>query len=116
MIQKSYFLTSICEKLLGPKYRAFVKLSHVMMFLWVKIFNWAQTETSNSSSTVNVAQWHFENRNISVGLLQFFDSMYRKIRFSSKSDLFSQVDPTLTTKISNWAQAETPNICQLLEL
>ena len=68
MIQKNYLLTSICDKLLGPKYRVFVKLSHVKLFLWVKIFNWAQTETSNSSSTVSVVQWYFENRNISVGL------------------------------------------------
>ena len=68
MIQKNYLLTSICDKLLGPKYRAFVKLSHAKLFLWVKIFNWAQTETSNSSSTVSVVQWYFENRNISMGL------------------------------------------------
>ena len=38
------------------------------MFFWVKIFNWAQTETSNSSSTVSVIQQDFENRNIFVGL------------------------------------------------
>ena len=72
MIQKSYLLTSICDKLLGPGYRVFVKLSHMKPFLWVKIFNWAQTETSNSSSTVSVVQWYFENRNISVGLRQLF--------------------------------------------
>ena len=59
---------STCDKLLGPKHRVFVKLSHVKLFLWVKIFNWAQTETSNSSSTVSVVQWYFENKNISVGL------------------------------------------------
>ena len=46
----------------------------------------------------------------------FFDGLSWKIRFSSKSVLFSQVDPNLTTKISNWAQAETPNLCQLLQL
>ena len=70
MIQKIkiYLPTSICDRLLGPKYRVFVKLSHVKLFLWVKIFNWAQTETSNSSSVVSVIQWYFENRNISVGL------------------------------------------------
>ena len=68
MIQKIYLLTSICDKLLGPTYRVFVKLNHVKRFLWVKIFNWEQTETSNSSSTVSVVQWYFENRNISVGL------------------------------------------------
>ena len=68
MIQKICLLTSICGKLLGPKYRAFVKLSHVKLFLWVNIFNWAQTETSNSSSTVTVVQGYFENRNISMGL------------------------------------------------
>ena len=68
MIQKNYLLTSICDKLLGPKDRVFVKLSHVKLFLWVKIFNWAQTETSNSSSTVSVVQWYVEYRNISVGL------------------------------------------------
>ena len=68
MIQKNYLLTSICDKLSGPKYRVFVKLSHVKLFLWVKIFNWAQTETSISSSTVSVVEWYFENRNISVGL------------------------------------------------
>ena len=69
MMQKYFFylLTSICDKLLGPKYRVFVKLSHVKLFLWVKIFNSAQTETSNFSSTVSVVQWYFENRNISVG-------------------------------------------------
>ena len=66
VIQKVYLLTSICDKLLSPKYRAFVKLIHGMLFLWVKIFNWAQTETSSSSSTVSVVQWYFENRNISV--------------------------------------------------
>ena len=38
------------------------------LFLWVKIFNWAQTETPNSSSTVSIVQWYFENRNISVDL------------------------------------------------
>ena len=59
---------STCDKLLGPKHRVFVKLIHVKLFLWVKIFNWAQTETSNSSSTVSVIQWYFENKNISVGL------------------------------------------------
>ena len=37
-------------------------------------FNWAQTETSNYSSTVSVVQWYFEDRNISMGLWQFFDS------------------------------------------
>ena len=34
------------------------------LFLWVKIFNLAQTETSNSSSTVSVVQWYFVNCNI----------------------------------------------------
>ena len=68
MIQTIYLLTSICDKLLGPKYKVFVKLSHVKLFLWVKIYEWAQTETSNSSSTVSVVQWYFENRNISVDL------------------------------------------------
>ena len=63
MFQRIYLLTSICDKLLGPKYRVFVKL-----FLWVKIFNWAQTETSSSGSTVTAVQGYFENRNISVGL------------------------------------------------
>ena len=68
MMQNNLHLTSICDKLLGPKYRVFVKLSHMKLFLWVKIFNWAQTETSNSSSTVSVEQWYFENTKISVGL------------------------------------------------
>ena len=36
MIQKVYLLSSIYDKLLGPKYRAFVKLSHVKLFLRVK--------------------------------------------------------------------------------
>ena len=116
MIQKLYLLTSICDKLLDPKYRVFVKVSHVNLFLRVKIFNWAQTETSNSSSNVSVVQWYFENRIFLWASDDFFDSLLWKIRFSSKSVLFSQVDPTLTTKISNWAQAETPNLCQLLEL
>ena len=68
MIQKNLPFNVICDKLLGPKYRVFVKLNHVKLFLWVKIFNWAQTETSNPSSTVSVVQWYLENRNISVGL------------------------------------------------
>ena len=68
MIQKMFLLMSICNKLLGLKYRVFVKLSHAKLFLCVKIFNWAQTETSSSSSTVNVVQWYYENRNISVSL------------------------------------------------
>ena len=93
---KKYLLTSICDKLFGLKYRGFVKLSHVKLFLWVKIFNWAQTETSNSSSTVSVVQWYFENRNISVCLSQLFRQFIVEIRFSSKSVLFSQVDPSLT--------------------
>ena len=86
-----YLLTSICDKLLDPKYIVFVKLSHVKLFLWVKIYKWAQTETSNSSSTVSVLQWYFENRNISVGLWQrFWQFMVRNgFRFSSKSVLFS---------------------------
>ena len=37
MIQKIYLLTSICDKLLGSKYRVFAKLSHVKLLLWVKI-------------------------------------------------------------------------------
>ena len=65
---KKKLFTSICDKFLGSKYRVFVKLSHVKLFLWLKIFNWAQTETSNSSSTVTVVQGYFENRNFSVGL------------------------------------------------
>ena len=72
VMKNIYLLMSICDRLLGPKYRVFVKLSHVKLFLWVKIFNWAQTETSNSSSTVSVVQWYFENRNISVGLWPLF--------------------------------------------
>ena len=68
MIQTIYLLTSICDKLLGPKYIVFVKLSHVKLFLWVKIYKWALTETFNSSSTVSVVQWYFEVRHISVGL------------------------------------------------
>ena len=59
---------SVCDKLLGPKYRVFVKVSHVKLFLWVKIYKSTKTETSNSKSTVSVVQWYFENRNISVGL------------------------------------------------
>ena len=70
--KKIYLFTSVYDKLLGPKYRVFVKLSHVKLFLWVKIFNWAQTETSNSSSTVSVVQWYFENRNISMSLWPLF--------------------------------------------
>ena len=59
---------AICDKLLGSKYRVSAKLSHVKLFLWVKIFNWAQTETFNSSPTVTVVQGYFDNKNISVGL------------------------------------------------
>ena len=70
--KKFYLLTSICGKLLGPKYRVFVKLNHVKLFLWVKLFNWAQTETSNSSPIDSVVQCYFENKNISVGLWQLF--------------------------------------------
>ena len=107
---------TICDKLLGPKYRVFVKLSHVKLFLWVKIFNWAQTETSilaqlfvsyNGILRIEIFLWPSDN---------FFDSLKLKIHFSSKSVLFLRVDPSLTTKISNWAQAETPSLCQLLEL
>ena len=58
--------------LLGPKYRVFVKVSHVKLFMWIKIYKWAQTETSNSRPTVSVVQWYFENRNNSVGLWQLF--------------------------------------------
>ena len=88
--KRIYFLTSICDKLLGPKYRVFVKLSHMILFLWVKIFNWAHTETSNSSSTVSAVQWYFENRNISVGLSQLFRQfIVEKICFSSKSVFFT---------------------------
>ena len=73
---KIYLSTPICEKLLGPKYRVFVKLSHVKLFLWVKIFNWAQTETSNSSATVSVKQRYFENRSILLWASDnFFDSL-----------------------------------------
>ena len=36
-----------------------IGLSNVKLFLWVKIFDWAQTETSNSSSTVSVVQWYW---------------------------------------------------------
>ena len=68
MIQNNLPFNIICDKLLGPKYIVFVKLSHVKLLLWVKIYKWAQTETSNTSSTVSVVQWYFENRNISVGL------------------------------------------------
>ena len=77
MIQKNYLLTSICDKLLGQKYRVYVNLSHVKLFLWVNVFNWAQTETSNSSSTVSVVQWYFENRYISVAWASdnFFGSL-----------------------------------------
>ena len=67
-ILKIYLLMSIYDKLLGLKYRVFVKLSHVKVILLVKIFNWAQTETSNSSSTVTVVQGYFEYRNVSAGL------------------------------------------------
>ena len=42
------------------------------LFLWVKIYKWAQTETFNSSSTVIVVQWYFENRNIFCGPLTTF--------------------------------------------
>ena len=86
------------------------------MFLWVKIFNWDKQRHSilaqllvsyNGIFRTEIFLWASDN---------FFDSLKLKIRFSSKSVLFSQVDPSLTTKISNWAQAETPNLCQLLEL
>ena len=70
--KRIYLSVSICDKLLGSKYRVFVKSSHVKLLLWVQIFNWAQAETSSSSSTVSVVQWYFENRNISVGLWQLF--------------------------------------------
>ena len=36
--KKIYLLTSICGKLLGPKYRVFVKLSHVKLFFVGKTF------------------------------------------------------------------------------
>ena len=68
MIRKSLPFNVHLWQVIGPKIQSFVKLSHVKLFLWVKMFNWAQTATSNSSSTVGVVQWYFENRNISVGL------------------------------------------------
>ena len=70
MIQKKLPFTSICDKLLGPEYRIqkVCKIKSCETVFVGKIFNWAQTETSNSSSTVSVVQWYFENRNISVGL------------------------------------------------
>ena len=77
MIQnKIYLSTSICDKLLGPKYRIFVKLRHMKLYLWVKIFNWAQTETSNSSSTVSVVQWYFENYSIITGKCKRLDGNF----------------------------------------
>ena len=89
MMQKNYLLTSICDKLFGPKYRVFVKLGHVKLIFWVKIFNWAQTETWNSSSTVTVIQLYFENRNISVGPLTTFSTVYgRKSVFHLISFIF----------------------------
>ena len=68
MIQNNLPFNVNLRQVMDPKYIVFVKLSHVKLFLWVKIYKWTQTETSNSSSTVSVVQWYFENRNISVGL------------------------------------------------
>ena len=105
MIQKKLPFTSICDKLLGPEYRRFVKLSHVKLFLWVKFLIGhkqrhpilAQLFVSyNGILRIEIFLWASDN---------FFDSLLWKIRFSSKS-----------TRISNWAQAETPNLCQLQEL
>ena len=87
------------------------------LFWWVKIFKWAQTErhpilaqllvSYNGILRTETFLWASDN---------FFDSLKLKIRFLSKPVLFSQVDSSLTTKISNWAQAETPNLCQLPQL
>ena len=85
------------------------------LFLWVKIYKWAQRHPIlvqllvlyNGILKIEIFLWASDD---------FFDSLQWKIRFSSKSVLFSQVDPTLTTKMSNWTQAETPNLCQLLQL
>ena len=63
MIQKILPFDVNLIQVIGPKIQSFVKLSQVKLFLWVKKFNWAQTKTSNSSSTVSVRQWYFENRN-----------------------------------------------------
>ena len=62
------FNVSLCQVIELKIQSFFVKVSHVKLFLWVKIYKWAQTETSNSRSTVSVVQCYFENRNISVGL------------------------------------------------
>ena len=86
------------------------------LFLWVKFINGHKQRHPipgqllvlyNGILRIEVFLWASDN---------FFDSLQWKIRFSSKSVLFSQVDPTLTTKISNWVQVDTPNLCQLLQL
>ena len=88
-------------QVIGLKIQSFCKIKPCEAVFVGKNFNWAQTETSSSSSTVAVVQGYFENRNISVDLWQLFRQFIVENLFSSKSVLFSQVDPTLTTKISN---------------
>ena len=68
--------------------RVFVKLSRAKLFLWIRIFNWRQTETSNSSSLLvsyngilrkEIFLWASDN---------FFDSLWWKTRFSSNQFYF----------------------------
>ena len=70
------------------------------LFLWVNPILAQLSVLYSGVLRIEIFPWASDN---------FVDSLQWKIRFSSKSVLFSQVDPTLTTKISNWAQAETPN-------
>ena len=86
------------------------------VFSWVKFINGHKQRHPipgqllvlyNGILKIEIFLWASDN---------FFDSLWWKIRFSSEPVLFSQVDPTLTTKMSNWAQAETPNLCQLPQL
>ena len=74
VIQKILPLTSICDKLLGSKYRVFVKSSHVKLFLWVKILI-----------------GHKQRHPILAQLLVWYNDILRKEIFLWASDNFSTV-------------------------
>ena len=59
-------------QIIGPKIQSFCTGKPCEAVFVGKIYKWAQTETSNSRSTVSVVQWYFENGSISVGLWQLF--------------------------------------------
>ena len=68
MIQKYLPFNVNLGQVTRPKIQSFRKIKPCETVFVGKNFRLAQTEASNSSSTVSVVQWYFKNRNISVGL------------------------------------------------